>query len=125
MLIFFVYIFYSKKNKIALVENLSQFSRCEIIDAHFLNVLPPPAVIDLLKKNHIDLFSLCAHAIIFNCICIQITSPGGTPIRGKNARYRQRPPVLTAPSFIPSFLFLFLLFPLCVHHQLTVLCPCY
>lgn len=43
---------------------------------------------DWLFQNHFDLFSLYANAMIFNCICIQITSPGGTPIRGKPARYR-------------------------------------
>lgn len=36
--------------------------------------------------------------VISNLICIQITSPGGTPIRGKNAGYRK--PLLISPLFL-------------------------
>lgn len=51
--------------------------------------------------------------VISNLICIQITSPGGTPIRGKNAGYRKcllillsssLPPllhVLPSPQYVP------------------------
>lgn len=44
--------------------------------------------------------------VISNLICIQITSPGGTPIRGKNAGYRKHlliPLSSSPPSPLSSF----------------------
>lgn len=39
--------------------------------------------------------------VISNLICIQITSPGGTPIRGKNAGYRKCLLILLSSSLLP------------------------
>lgn len=76
----------------------------------FFTVIPLLPLLTFFESLLIyTLFLLMA---IFNFICIQITSPGGTPIRGKNAGYRQCPPVLTAPSIISSVHFLLL--PQCV-----------
>lgn len=60
--------------------------------------------------------------VISNLICIQITSPGGTPIRGKNAGYRKRLVILL--SCVLPLSSIASATSVCPHFQLSVLFTC-
>lgn len=65
-------------------------------------VFPLFALLPLLSFSVSLSYSLLSMLmVISNLICIQITSPGGTPIRGKNAGYR-KPLLITLSSSPPS-----------------------
>lgn len=77
-------------------------SRVRIALALISAVFPLFALLPFLSFS-VSLFFLLLYLlfilmVISNLICIQITSPGGTPIRGKNAGYRK--PLLISPLFL-------------------------
>lgn len=80
-------------------EQKSRTSSGEDCTCRFLNKKSfSPVHLSLLFSLYLSLsFTL---TVLFNLICIHITSPGGTPIRGKNAENRKYP---NASSFDSSF----------------------
>lgn len=83
-------------------KNLTFFNRVRIIVALISAVFPLFALLPFLSFSvSLFIYLLFLLMVISNLICIQITSPGGTPIRGKNAGYRKCLLILLTPPSPP------------------------
>lgn len=118
--------------------DLTLNNTCHIYGYVFLNrvritvtlisiIFPLFALLPFLSFSVWLFYLLFILMVISNLICIQITSPGGTPIRGKNARYRKHLFTLLSSSLPPLLHGLHPPPPVtsvCLHFQLSVLFTC-
>lgn len=81
---------------------VERFDFLRIIVALISAVFPLFALLPFLSFSvSLFIYLLFLLMVISNLICIQITSPGGTPIRGKNAGYRKCLLILLTPPSPP------------------------